>query len=56
MCNFTLNLYNPFPVNQQSMEQYLQIATLRVLLDENIRLTLKAINPTDFILEMEDDN
>lgn len=81
------------------MEQYLQIATLRVLLDENIRvrakqleqqgikaidalhvacaeasqsdyfitcdkrlinrcqgLTLKAINPTDFILEMEDDN
>jgi len=93
------NSRNPFPVNQQSMEQYLQIATLRVLLDENIRvrakqleqqgikaidalhvacaeasqsdyfitcdkrlinrcqgLTLKAINPTDFILEMEDDN
>ncbi|MEH2013807.1 type II toxin-antitoxin system VapC family toxin [Nostoc sp.] len=93
------NSRNPFPVNQQSMEQYLQIATLRVLLDENIRvrakqleqqgikaidalhvacaeasqsdyfitcdkrlinrcqgLTLKAINPTDFILDMEDDN
>jgi len=93
------NSRNPFPVNQQSMEQYLQIATLRVLLDENIRvrakqleqqgikaidalhvacaeasqsdyfitcdkrlinrcqgLTLKAINLTDFILEMEDDN
>lgn len=93
------NSRNPFPVNQQSMKQYLQIATLRVLLDENIRvrakqleqqgikaidalhvacaeasqsdyfitcdkrlinrcqgLTLKAINPTDFILEMEDDN
>jgi predicted nucleic acid-binding protein len=93
------NSRNPFPVNQQSMEQYLQIATLRVLLDENIRvrakqleqqgikaidalhvvcaeasqsdyfitcdkrlinrcqgLTLKAINPTDFILEIEDDN
>ncbi|ODH00351.1 PIN domain-containing protein [Nostoc sp. KVJ20] len=93
------NSRNPFPVNQQSMEQYLQIATLRVLLDENIRvrakqleqqgikaidalhvacaeasqsdyfitcdkrlinrcqsLTFKAINPTDFILEMEDDN
>ncbi|MBW4423733.1 MAG: PIN domain-containing protein [Nostoc desertorum CM1-VF14] len=93
------NSRNPFIVNQQSMERYLQIATLRVLLDENIRgrakqleqqgikaidalhvacaetsqsdyfitcdkrlinrcqgLTLKAINPTDFILEMEDDN
>jgi predicted nucleic acid-binding protein len=93
------NSRNPFIVNQQSMERYLQIATLRVLLDENIRvrakqleqqgikaidalhvvcaeasqsdyfitcdkrlinrcqgLTLKAINPTDFILEIEDDN
>ena len=93
------NSRNPFIVNQQSMERYLQIATLRVLLDENIRvrakqleqqgikaidalhfacaeasqsdyfitcdkrlinrcqgLTLKAINPTNFILEMEDDN
>lgn len=93
------NSRNPFIVNQQSMKRYLQIATLRVLLDENIRerakqleqqgikaidalhvacaetsqsdyfitcdkrlinrcqgLTLKAINPTDFILEIEDDN
>ena len=93
------NSRNPFIVNQQSMERYLQIATLRVLLNENIRgrakqleqqgikaidalhvacaeasqsdyfitcdkrlinrcqgLTLKAINPTDFILEIEDDN
>ncbi|MDZ7961385.1 MAG: PIN domain-containing protein [Aulosira sp. DedQUE10] len=93
------NSRNPFLVNQQSMERYLQIATLKVLLDENIRvrakqleqqgikaidalhvacaeasqsdyfitcdkrlinrcqgLTLKAINPTDFILEIEDDN
>jgi predicted nucleic acid-binding protein len=93
------NSRNPLAVNQQSMERYLQIATLRVLIDENIRgrakqleqqgikaidalhvacaeisqsdyfiscdkrlinrcqgLTLKAINPTDFILDIEDDN
>ncbi|MEH2322211.1 MAG: PIN domain-containing protein [Nostoc sp.] len=93
------NSRNPFPINQQSMERYLQIATLRVLLDENIRgrakhleqqgtkaidalhvacaeasqsdyfitcdkrlinrcqgLTLKTINPTDFILDIENDN
>lgn len=31
------NSRNPFVVNQQSMERYLQIATLRVLVDENIR-------------------
>jgi predicted nucleic acid-binding protein len=31
------NSRNPFIVNQQSMERYLQIATLRVLVDENIR-------------------
>lgn len=31
------NSRNPFVVNQQSMERYLQIATLRVLIDENIR-------------------
>ncbi len=93
------NSRNPFPVNQQLMERYLQIATLRVLVDENIRvrakqleqqgikaidalhvacaeasqsdyfitcdkrlinrgqgLTLKTINPTDFILDIADDN
>lgn len=93
------NSRNPFPVNQQSMERYLQIATVKVLVDENIRarakqleqqgikaidalhvacaeasqsdyfitcdkrlinrsqgLTLKTINPTDFILDIEDDN
>ena len=92
------NSRNPFSVNQKSMEQYLQIATLRVLVDENILrrakqleqqgiksvdalhvacvessqsdyfvtsdkrlinrcqgLSFKAINPTDFILEIEDD-
>ncbi|WP_238846224.1 PIN domain-containing protein [Nostoc edaphicum] len=37
------NSRNPFPVNQQSMEQYLQIATLRVLLDENIRVRAKQL-------------
>ena len=31
------NSRNPFVVNQQSMERYLQIATVRVLVDENIR-------------------
>ncbi|QLE58388.1 PIN domain-containing protein [Nostoc sp. TCL26-01] len=31
------NSRNPFVVNQQSMERYLQIATLRVLVDENIK-------------------
>lgn len=31
------NSRNPFVVNQQSMERYLQIAALRVLVDENIR-------------------
>ncbi|MHC5824018.1 MAG: PIN domain-containing protein [Nostoc sp.] len=31
------NSRNPFVVNQQSMERYLQIATLRVLVNENIR-------------------
>ncbi|MDZ8079865.1 MAG: PIN domain-containing protein [Nostoc sp. DcaGUA01] len=32
------NSRNPFVANQQSMERYLQIATLRVLVDENIRM------------------
>ncbi|MEH2121390.1 hypothetical protein [Nostoc sp.] len=32
------NSRNPFLVNQQSMERYLQIAALRVLIDENIRV------------------
>ena len=93
------NSRNPILVNQQSMEQYLKIAALRVLVDENIRtrakqlekqgikpidalhiacaetsesdyfitcdkrlinrcqdLSLKVINPTDLILEIEDDN
>ncbi|MTJ53803.1 type II toxin-antitoxin system VapC family toxin [Anabaena sp. UHCC 0253] len=92
------NSRNPFTLNQQSMARYLQIASLRVLVDENIRtrakqlekqgikpidalhvaiaeasqsnyfitcdrrlinrcqdLLLKVINPTDLILEMEDD-
>ncbi|MEH1905918.1 MAG: PIN domain-containing protein [Nostoc sp.] len=31
------NSRNPFVVNKQSIERYLQIATLRVLVDENIR-------------------
>jgi hypothetical protein len=31
------NSRNPFVVNQQSMDRYLQIAALRVLVDENIR-------------------
>ncbi|WP_243714079.1 PIN domain-containing protein [Nostoc sp. 106C] len=93
------NSRNPFIVNQQSMERYLKIATLRVLVDENIRiraeqlqqqgikpidalhvacaeasrsdyfitcdrrlinrchnLSLKVINPSNFILEGENDN
>ncbi|OUL22740.1 PIN domain-containing protein [Nostoc sp. RF31YmG] len=93
------NSRNPFIVNQQSMERYLQIATLRVLVDENIRiraeqlqqqgikpidalhvacaeasrsdyfitcdrrlinrchnLSLKVINPSNFIIEGENDN
>ncbi|BAY22732.1 hypothetical protein NIES2100_24950 [Calothrix sp. NIES-2100] len=93
------NSRNPFIVNQQSMKRYLQIATLRVLVDENIRiraeqleqqgikaidalhvacaeayqsdyfitcdrrlinrcqnLSLKVINPNNFILEGENDN
>ena len=93
------NSRNPFTINQQSMERYLQIDTLRVFIDENIRarskqlekqvikpidalhiacaetsesdyfitcdkrlinrcqdLPLKVINPTDFILEIENDN
>lgn len=37
------NSRNPFSVNQQSMEQYLQIATLRVLLNENIRVRAKQL-------------
>lgn len=92
------NSRNPFTLNQQSMARYLQIASLRVLVEENIRtrakqlekqgikpidalhvacaeasqsdyfitcdrrlinrcqdLLLKVINPTDLILEMEDD-
>ncbi|WP_427161653.1 PIN domain-containing protein [Aliinostoc sp. HNIBRCY26] len=32
------NSRNPFVVNQQSMARYLQIAALRVLVDENIRI------------------
>ncbi|AFZ59369.1 PIN domain-containing protein [Anabaena cylindrica FACHB-243] len=93
------NSRNPFTLNQQSMERYLQLASLRVLIDENIRirakqleqqgvkpidalhvacaessqsnyfitcdkrlinrcqdLSLQVINPTDLILEREDDN
>jgi predicted nucleic acid-binding protein len=93
------NSRNPFTINQQSMERYLQIAILRVFVDEKIRarskqlekqgikpidalhiacaeisesdyfitcdkrlinrcqdLSLKVINPTDLILEIEDDN
>ncbi|WP_242053615.1 PIN domain-containing protein [Nostoc sp. FACHB-888] len=37
------NSRNLFLVNQQSMEQYLQIATLRVLLDETIRVRAKQL-------------
>ncbi|MEH2302844.1 MAG: PIN domain-containing protein [Nostoc sp.] len=37
------NSRNPFPINQQSMAQYIQIATLRVLLDENIRVRAKQL-------------
>ncbi|HLP91519.1 MAG TPA: PIN domain-containing protein [Nostocaceae cyanobacterium] len=31
------NSRNPFPINQQLMERYLQIATLKVLVDETIK-------------------
>ncbi|MEH1824146.1 MAG: PIN domain-containing protein [Nostoc sp.] len=46
------NSRNPFLVNQQSMERYLQIAALRVLVDENIRvrgeqLEQQGIKPID---------
>jgi predicted nucleic acid-binding protein len=93
------NSRNPVTLNQQSMERYLQLASLRVLVDENIRirgkqleqqgikpidalhvacakssqsnyfitcdkrlinrcqnLSLQVINPTDLILEIEDEN
>ncbi|MEA5575113.1 PIN domain-containing protein [Anabaena sp. UHCC 0451] len=93
------NSRNPVTINQQSMKRYLQLASLRVLVDENIRirgkqlekqgvkpidalhvacaessqsnyfitsdkrlinrcqdLSLQVINPTDLILEIEDDN
>lgn len=39
------NSRNPFVVNQQSMERYLQIATLRVLVDENIRNRAEQLEP-----------
>ncbi|MDZ8187921.1 MAG: PIN domain-containing protein [Nostoc sp. ChiSLP02] len=46
------NSRNPFVVNQQSMERYLQIAVLKVLVDENIRgraeeLEQQGIKPID---------
>ncbi|WP_292872502.1 PIN domain-containing protein [uncultured Nostoc sp.] len=46
------NSRNPFIVNQKSMERYLQIAILRVLVDENIRgraeqLEQQGIKPID---------
>jgi hypothetical protein len=37
------NSRNPFTINQQSMERYLQIATLRVFIDENIRARSKQL-------------
>jgi predicted nucleic acid-binding protein len=37
------NSRNPFIINQQSMERYLEIATLRVLVDENIRETAEQL-------------
>ncbi|MEH2250950.1 PIN domain-containing protein [Nostoc sp.] len=46
------NSRNPFLVNQQSMERYLQTAALRVLVDKNIReraeqLEQQGIKPID---------
>jgi hypothetical protein len=35
------NSCNPFMFNKQSIVQYLQIASLRVLVDENIRTKAK---------------
>ncbi len=37
------NSRNPFAINQRSMQLYLQIATLRVLVDENIRKRAKQL-------------
>lgn len=37
------NSRNPFIINQQSMERYLQLASLRVLVDENIRIRGKQL-------------
>ncbi|RUS93061.1 hypothetical protein [Trichormus variabilis] len=37
------NSRNPFTINQQSMDRYLQIATFRVLVDENIRVRAKQL-------------
>jgi hypothetical protein len=37
------NSHNPFIFNKQSMVQYLQIASLRVLVDENIRTKAKQL-------------
>jgi predicted nucleic acid-binding protein len=93
------NSRNPFLINQQLMSRYLQIATLRILINERIKirgeqleqqgikaidalhvacaetaksdyfitcdrrlinrcqaLSLRVINPTDFIVEIEDGN
>ncbi|BAT55690.1 hypothetical protein NOS3756_46830 [Nostoc sp. NIES-3756] len=46
------NSRNPFIVNQQSMERYLQIAALKVLVDENLKkraeqLEQQGIKPID---------